>query len=161
MNGQKVSWEKVSIKNIKGVPAMIRKKSFPLAVIFLFLVLGNVSCREAGGYRLKKMTPSVQQALNNRKARSHELQARKAKSAVGENNQGFVRVLKPAGQAKDKDLVAAENRDRNLIYNIIAKQNHLGPKGLSEVERAFAKVRENRARHGDWIQNPQGKWIRK
>ena len=140
---------------------MIQKRSFFLAVIFIFLALGNTSCREAGNYRLKKRTPSVQKALNGRKARAHELQARKAKSAVGEDNQGFVRVLKPAGQAKDKDLVAAENRDRNLIYNVIAKQNHLGPEGLSEVERAFAKVRENRARHGDWIQNPQGKWVRK
>ena len=140
---------------------MIQKRSFSWGVIFVLLALSSLSCREAGDYRLKKITPSVQKALNSRKARSHELQARKAKAAVGENNQGFVRVLKPAGQAKDKELVEAENRDRNLIYNVITKQNHLGPEGLSKVERAFAKVRENRARHGDWIQNPQGKWIRK
>ena len=140
---------------------MIQNKSFFRAVIFSLLVLGSLSCREAGDYRLKSITPSVQKALNNRKARSHELQARKAKAAVGENNQGFVQVLKPAGQAKDKDLVKAENQDRKLVYKAIVQQNHLKPNQIAEVEKQFSKVRRNRAKPGDFIQQPSGKWVRK
>lgn len=139
---------------------MIRKRFFSWTVIFVFLALGSLSCREHP-YRLQKTNPAVQKALNNRKVRSHELQALKAKGLVGENNKGFIGVLKPSLQPKEKSLVEAENHDRKFIYDTVVKQNHLRPEGLAKVEKEFAKTRRDRAKKKDWIQDPSGKWARK
>ncbi len=137
----------------------ISKRSFPLGFILLVMAFGSMSCREHD-YRLHE-TPAVQKALNNRKARSHELQALKAKGLIGENNKGFITILKPSLQPKEKSLVEAENHDRKFIYTTVVKQNHLGGKGLAKVEEKFAKTRSARATKGDFIQTPSGKWVQK
>ncbi len=138
---------------------MIRKRFSSWAVIFMLLALGSLSCREHA-CQLKK-TPAVQKVLNHRKARAHELQALKVKGLIGENNRGFITILKPTLQPKEKALVEAENHDRKFIYTTVVKQNHLGSKGLAKVEEKFAKIRSARATKGDFIQTPSGKWVQK
>lgn len=138
---------------------MIRKKFSAWAVMFVLLALGSMSCREHA-CQLKK-TPAVQKVLNHRKARVHELQVLKAKGLVGENNKGFITVLQPSLQAKEKTLVDTENHSRKFIYNTVVVQNHLGSEGLAKVEKAFAKTHRNRARKDDLVQDPSGKWARK
>ena len=130
------------------------------AVLFLFLCLGSLSCREQE-YRLKTKTPAVQKVLNHRKARSPELQTLKSKALIGENNKGFLTVLKPSLQPKEKSLVDAENHDRKFIDSTVAAQNHLGSESLAKVEAEFAETRLERAGKGDFIQTPSGKWIQK
>ena len=137
----------------------IPKKSFSWAVILAFLALGSMSCREHG-YRLQK-TPAVQKVLNNRKSRVHELQALKAKGLIGENNKGFIEVLKPSLPSKEKSLVGAENHDRKFIYDTVVTQNHLGTKGLEKVEEDFAKTHRARAKKMDLIQTASGAWVQK
>ena len=129
-------------------------------VLFLFLCLGSLSCREQE-YRLKTKTPAVQKVLNHRKARSPELQTLKSKGLIGENNKGFLTILKPSLQPKEKSLVDAENHDRKFIYNTVVAQNHLGSESLAKVEAEFAKTRHARASKGDFIQTPSGKWVQK
>ena len=136
----------------------IPKKSFSWAVILVFLALGNLSCREHG-YRLQK-TPVVQKVLNNRKSRVHELQVIKAKGLIGENNKGFIEILKPV-QPKEKSLVEAENHDRKFIYDTVVTQNHLGTKGLTKTEEDFAKTHRARAKKMDLIQTASGEWVQK
>jgi uncharacterized protein YdbL (DUF1318 family) len=85
----------------------------------------------------------------------------KALGLLGENNRGFITILKPSLQPNEKALVEAENRSRKFIYNTVVAQNHLGPEGLVKVEKEFAKTRHERARKGDLIQKPSGKWVRK
>ena len=133
-------------------------KSFSWAVILVFLALGSMSCREHG-YRLQK-TPAVQKVLNNRKSRVHELQAIKAKGLIGENNKGFIEILKSI-QPKEKSLVEAENHDHKFIYDTVVTQNHLGAKGLAKVEEDFAKTHRARARKMDLIQPASGEWVQK
>ena len=129
-------------------------------VLFLFLCLGSLSCREQE-YRLQTKTPAVQNVLNHRKARSPELQTLKSKGLIGENNKGFLTVLKPSLQPREKSLVDAENRDRKFIYNTVVAQNHLGSGSLAKVEGEFSKTRHDRAMKGDYIQLSSGKWVRK
>ena len=43
----------------------------------------------------------------------------------------------------------------------VAAQNHLGADGLAKVEEQYAKTRRERAKKGDRIQLPSGKWARK
>ena len=137
----------------------VQKKFYSWAVLFALLALGSMSCREHA-YSLKK-TPAVQKILNQRKARAPELQALKAKGLIGENNRGFITILKPSLQPKEKILVEAENRGRKFIYNTVVAQNHLGTEGLVKVEKEFAKTRHERAKKGDLIQDSSGKWVRK
>ena len=136
----------------------IPKKSFSWAVILVCLALGSMSCREHG-YRLQK-TPAVQKVLNNRKSRVHELQAVKAKGLIGENNKGFIEILKSI-QPKEKSLVEAENHDRKFIYDTVVTQNHLGTKRLAKVEEDFAKTHRARAKKMDLIQTASGAWVQK
>ena len=138
----------------------IPKSRFAWMVIFAALALGTLSCRE-GGYRLEKGDPAVQKALDSRKARSPELRALKTKGVIGENNRGFIEVLKPVLTPKGKSLIEAENLDRKFIYETVVRQNHLGPEGLAKVEEQYAKTRRERAKKGDRIQLPSGKWARK
>ena len=138
----------------------ISKRRFPWIIILLALALGFLSCREEG-YRLKKGDPAVQKVLGSRKARSPELRALKKKGVIGENNRGFIKVLKPTLTPKGKNLIEAENQDRKLIYETVAAQNHLGPDGLAKVEEQYAKTRRERAKKGDRIQLPSGKWVKK
>ena len=138
-------------------------------MIFILLALSIPLAEAAADYRLKKVTPSVQKALHHRKMRSHKLQVLKAQGVIGENNLGFVRVLKSRSwfsrmfkhSDNPKTLAQRENQDRKLIYNTIVQQNHLQANKLAEIEKEFASVRRDRARQGDWIQAPEGKWIRK
>ena len=138
---------------------MIRKRFFSWPIILLLLALGSMSCREHA-YQLKK-TPDVQNVLNHRKARVHELQVLKAKGLVGENNKGFITILKPSLAPKEKTMVDAENHDRKFIYNTVVAQNHLGSEGLGKVEKEFAKTHRDRTKQGNLIQDLSGKWAQK
>ena len=129
-------------------------------MVLIFLAFSALSCREQQ-YRLQTKTPEVQKVLNSRKARSQELQGLKAKHLIGENNRGFVEILKSPLQPKEKKLVDAENQDRRFIYDTVVKQNQLAPKAIVKVEEEFAKARRDRAKKGNLIQLPSGKWVRK
>ena len=138
----------------------ILKRRFPWMIIFAALALASLSCRDEG-YRLKKGDPALQKVLDGRKARSPELRVLKTKGVIGENNRGFIEVLKPVLTAKGKDLIEAENHDRKFIYETVVRQNHLGDEGLAKVEEQYAKTRRERAKKGDRVQLPSGKWVRK
>ena len=109
-------------------------------------------------YSIKIMTPEVQQALSARKDRFADLRALKSSGAIGENNHGYVEVLKNEGQAQS--IVAQENSDRGVIYKTIAQQNGLEG-ALSTIESAFVQVQSEKAESGDKIQTQDGCWVTK
>ena len=148
---------------------IIQKKRFPLGIIFILLALSIPLAEAAADYKLKTVNPSVQKALHHRKMRAHQLQTLKAQGVIGENNLGFVQVLESRSwfartfksSDRTKILARRENRDRKVIYNAIVQQNHLKLNQIAEVKKEFAKVRRDRAKQGDLIQDSKGKWIRK
>lgn len=105
------------------------------------------------------MTPAVQQAIENRKARHSELQPLKLEGVVGEDNQGTVKVLKDSPEGAR--LAMSENQDREIIYQALAQQNGLGPGGLAQVREVFAEVQRGKARPGEFIQLRSGEWVQK
>lgn len=133
------------------------KQSISLVIILATFLAVPFPIEAAKNYDLKEMTPPVQQALGARQARFSELQRLKALGTIGEDNQGFVRVLKPSPQAEE--TAGKENVDRKTIYQAIVDQNHLGPGGLIEVKRAFAEVQREKAKPGEFVQEPSGNWI--
>jgi len=82
--------------------------------------------------------------------------ALKAAGVVGENNQGYLTILK--SPTDKKSLVDAENQDRRMIYQAIAKQQKTTPELVGQ-RRALQIAAK--ADPGEWIQNAQGNWARK
>jgi uncharacterized protein YdbL (DUF1318 family) len=89
-------------------------------------------------------------------ARLAELDALKAKGAIGENNRGFVEVRESAPNAES--LVSAENSDRGQVYAMIAKQTGAT---ADAVGRQRAKQIAAGSRSGVWVQDESGKWSKK
>jgi len=85
------------------------------------------------------------------------IDAMKTSEAVGENNRGLLEV-RPAGKADAASLVAEENRDREAVYALIAKETG----AISDsVGRARAKQIAANSRPGVWVQDEGGAWRKK
>ena len=80
----------------------------------------------------------------------------KAQGVLGENNQGYLTLLKK--RPRLRRLVDEENADRSKIYNAIAKKQRTSPE---QVGQRRALQIAQKADPGTWIQGPKGKWHRK
>jgi uncharacterized protein YdbL (DUF1318 family) len=80
----------------------------------------------------------------------------KSSGAIGETNRGLVdlRAASPAAG----DLVAAENRDRGIVYAAIAQQTG---STVETVGRARAKQIAAASAPGVWVQRENGEWYKK
>lgn len=85
------------------------------------------------------------------------IDAMKTSEAVGENNRGLLEV-RPAGKADAASLVAEENRDRESVYALIAKDTGAT---ADSVGRARAKQIAANSRPGVWVQDAGGAWKKK
>lgn len=83
------------------------------------------------------------------------INALKAKGIIGENNQGF---LEFRGGREKADVVNAENADRALVYEAIAKNQ--GTTADLVGRRRAIQLREL-ALPGEWLQNESGGWYQK
>ena len=80
----------------------------------------------------------------------------KTKGAIGENNRGFVEVR--AAQGNAAQVVAEENRDREAVYALIAKDTGAT---ADAVGRARAKQIATQSKSGVWLQRESGEWYQK
>jgi len=85
------------------------------------------------------------------------IDALKAQESVGENNRGFLEVP-PAGKGNAGSVVSEENRDREAVYALIAKQTGAT---VDAVGRARARQIAAGSRPGVWIQDESGQWKKK
>ena len=80
----------------------------------------------------------------------------KAAGVIGENNQGFLSFV--GDRKPEQALVDAENKDRQMVYEAIAKQQ--GTTAAVVGQRRALQIAE-KARPGEWLQDAGGKWSRK
>jgi uncharacterized protein YdbL (DUF1318 family) len=80
----------------------------------------------------------------------------KTKGIVGENNQGYLAFV--TGKKAKESLIASENKDRKTIYSYIAKQQKTS---LNLVEKRRAIQLVELAKSGEFIQKPNGAWVKK
>jgi uncharacterized protein YdbL (DUF1318 family) len=64
-------------------------------------------------------------------------------------------------RAETKQLVDAENRDRENLYSEIAKANNISRDSIPRIKTIFARSWLDQAQSGWWIQDAQGNWRRK
>jgi len=123
---------------------MKKKVYFAVLAILLFVVFA------AGAF------PSAKEIRAKMLARLPEIKVLKDKGLVGENNKGFLEFV---GQQKEKqEVVKAENRDREIVYKAIAKQQGTT---VELVGKHRAIQIANKARPGEWLQDANGKWYQK
>lgn len=109
---------------------------------------------------------AVLTAIQNREFNKDDVEEFKRDGAVGENARGLLEIRPLPRLQTDanyrklvEDIVAEENRDRQIIMQRITEINSSAP--ASEVEKVFAKMNHDNARSGDWLQLPDGAWVKK
>ena len=101
-------------------------------------------------------TAGAQDIKSRMRDRLPEIAALKAKGIVGENNQGYLEILKDKG-SHDK-IVRAENKDRGTVYKAIASKTNTS---IEVVGKRRAIQIAEKADSGEWLQNASGKWYQK
>jgi uncharacterized protein YdbL (DUF1318 family) len=86
-----------------------------------------------------------------------QIDALKAQEVLGENNRGLLEV-RGSGSAEAGGVVADENRDREAVYALIAKETGAS---ADSVGRARAKQIASNSRSGVWVQDESGAWKKK
>ncbi|MCX6578908.1 MAG: YdbL family protein [Candidatus Aminicenantes bacterium] len=89
--------------------------------------------------------------------RKPAIDALKNQEKVGENNVGKL-VVRGQVNAKENEIVNAENTDRETVYQEIA--GGLNITSLEVGKRRALQI-ANLASPGHWLQNPDGQWRRK
>lgn len=80
----------------------------------------------------------------------------KAAGALGESNRGYLEVREAQGNAAA--LAADENRDREAVYVLIARETGTSAEA---VGRARAKQIAAQSKSGVWVQDDSGAWRKK
>ena len=85
---------------------------------------------------------------------------------IGEGTDGLLHLrqkdkLSLKKRARLTKLVAAENADRQALYEEIVRANRLGADAAPKVAAVFARTFRDKARKGWWIQDDDGNWLRK
>jgi uncharacterized protein YdbL (DUF1318 family) len=122
-------------------------KRIPIIAILPFFILGLLI---TDGYC------SAGEIKQRMIARLPVIKSLKDQGIVGENNRGYLEFI---GKKKEKeDVIAAENKDRKLVYEAIAKQQSTT---VEVVGRHRAAQIAEKAQAGEWLQDANGKWYKK
>ncbi|MET0047420.1 MAG: YdbL family protein [Sedimenticola sp.] len=110
-------------------------------------------------------TPAIRKLRASMKSRHRSLAPYYKSGAIGFTRDALVAVHKASAislkdRNKVKKLVAAENRDRNALYQSIAEANG-HPEWELDVRAVFAKTWAREAGRGWWYQNTRGQWKQK
>jgi uncharacterized protein YdbL (DUF1318 family) len=112
---------------------------------------------------------AVLTAMQNQEFNKDDIEEFKRDGAVGENAKGLLEIRLLARLESDADyrklveeIVAEENHDRQIVMQRIIDLNpSLQTTGAAEVENFFAKRNRENAKPREWIQTPEGEWIKK
>lgn len=112
---------------------------------------------------------AVLTAIQNREFNKDDVDEFKRDGAVGENARGLLEIRPLPRLQTDasyrklvEDILVEENRDRQIIMQRIMEINPTAQTtGLSEVEKVFAKLNRDSAKTGEWLQQPDGAWVKK
>jgi uncharacterized protein YdbL (DUF1318 family) len=125
------------------------KPSFFRNLVLAFSLLVGFATLAAAADDLNAIKGRMEQRLP-------QLDALKAKGLVGENNRGMMELR--GGDVDAGDAVAAENRDRGMVYAEIAKQTRTS---VEQVARHRARQIAEGSAAGVWLQKDDGTWYKK
>jgi uncharacterized protein len=111
-------------------------------------------------------TPAIRALKEAMKNRFAELKPYYGGGNIGETNNGLVDIRDEAGlnlQAKAalRKLVKDENGDRTKLYAEVAKALNIEASQIARVQKIFAESWIANAAPGWWVQQDDGKWVKK
>ncbi|NJL19495.1 MAG: DUF1318 domain-containing protein [Bdellovibrionaceae bacterium] len=116
-------------------------------------------------HEVKKDKQDGTAALNpaeRRRNRMAEVQTLKNNRYVGEGNDGLLHVRElptdPAYAAYAKEVLEAENADRNALFTTKAEE---AAKPQSAIRSEFAAAARQSAFPGEWLQEDDGQWVKR
>ncbi len=89
-------------------------------------------------------------------ARNGEIKKLKAKGLLGEDAKGFLLFVSDVKESEN--VVAAENADRAVVYERVAKGQGSTPEKVAQLK---AQKNANEAKSGEFVQDASGKWSQK
>ncbi|MGR8940799.1 MAG: YdbL family protein [Gammaproteobacteria bacterium] len=124
-----------------------------------------ISSAEAAEANLSIDSAEIRQLRATMEKRFTSLQPNYAAGYIGIKADGFLTVREGANiPLKDRNqvtkLVAAENKDRQSLYQAIANANG-HPEWLEQIKSTFAARWIGNAQSGWWYQSPNGSWTQK
>jgi uncharacterized protein YdbL (DUF1318 family) len=110
--------------------------------------------------------PAIRALKDSIRNRSAAIKPYMDKGNIGINKDGLLAVRSEDGlnlkdRADSKQLIDAENRDREALYAEIAKANGIANESIPKIKAIFAKSWMDQARPGWWIQDASGTWKQK
>ena len=110
--------------------------------------------------------PAIRALKDSIKRRSGAIRPYMDRGNIGIAQDGLLAIRSTDGidlkaRAEVKQLVDAENRDREALYIEIAKANGISMNQVPKIKSIFAKSWIDQAQSGWWIQDGQGNWGRK
>jgi len=130
---------------------------------FSFSIVGSAYAQEAD---INVSNPAIRALKDSIKNRSAAIKPYMDKGNIGINKDGLLAVRSEDGlnlkdRADSKQLIDAENRDREALYAEIAKANNIANDSIPKIKAIFAKSWMDQARPGWWIQDASGTWKQK
>jgi uncharacterized protein YdbL (DUF1318 family) len=110
--------------------------------------------------------PAIRALKDSIRERSNAIKPFMDRGNIGLAQDGLLTVHSADGlnlkeRAETKQLVDAENHDRENLYAEIAKANNISKDSVARIKTIFAKSWLDQARPGWWIQDAQGNWKKK
>lgn len=138
--------------------------SFVVGSVLALLPAGDISAQEVAEPEISN--PAIRRIVESRGARVGELTRFKAAGAIGENNQALLeardlQALPLQDRAAAQRLIKAENDDREQMFKEIAAATGADPSSLPQIRTTYAETLRQKAKPGEWIQQPNGEWQKK
>jgi len=128
--------------------------------------LSLVSAADAQEADINVSNPAIRAIKDSIKVRSDAIKPFMDRGNIGIGADGLLAIRNTDGlnlkeRAETKQLVDAENRDRDNLYAEIAKANNMSNDSIPKIKAIFARSWLEQTRPGWWIQDSQGNWKRK
>jgi uncharacterized protein YdbL (DUF1318 family) len=156
------------VKETWGEPEKIPPKpqSRVFDVPFHLTSLGFVGEAQAQEADINISNPAIRALKESIKTRSDAIKPFMDRGNIGIGRDGLLAIRTTDGlnlkeRAETKQLIDAENRDREALYAEIAKANNISKDSIPKIKTIFAKSWIEQARPGWWIEDIQGNWKRK
>ena len=151
-----------------GEPAKTAPKpqSFNLSSPIKLASLNFVSAAHAQEADINVSNPAIRALKESIKERSNAIKPFMDRGNIGIAQDGLLVIRSADGlnlkeRAETKQLVDAENRDRENLYAEIAKANNISRESIPRIKTIFARSWLDQAQPGWWVQDGQGNWKKK
>ena len=107
---------------------------------------------------LKKLMLATVLFLFTLSAAAMDLNTAKSMGFLGEQQNGYLGLVTPSAPGDAKSLIRQVNDQRRANYQSIARSNGID---LKSVESLAGQKAINKTARGQYIQTPNGQWVKK